>query len=195
MTKSCATCGFENLDDAIYCESCGAKITGLVSPPVVPTPGPSPQQPPAGPTTPPQSVEPTPTAPKTKVKCSLCGTENDSTAPFCDNCGAKLSGVAAAPAGPSAPISKLILPQGDEISIMSYPRTFGRSDFLRFDKSDYISRKHFEISMENGKYFILDLGSTNGTNLNGAELTGKTELKSGDSIELAGVITLTFQTT
>jgi pSer/pThr/pTyr-binding forkhead associated (FHA) protein len=100
-----------------------------------------------------------------------------------------------APAGPSAPISKLILPQGDEISITSYPRTFGRSDFLRVDKSDYISRKHFEISLENGKYYILDVGSTNGTNLNGTKLTGKTELKGGDSIELGGVVTLTFQTT
>lgn len=190
MSKKCASCAFENTDDAEFCESCGLKLDG--SPvPRVPTP-------PAGSrgasARPRPSAPPAPTSRGGKLKCALCGSENEAGSEFCDSCGAKLSAAAQIQATtPAMPTSKLILPQGDEIAITSYPRAFGRADFARIEKSEYVSRKHFEVSMENGKYYLADTGSTNGTSLNKTKLTSKSELKDGDQIELGGVITLTFK--
>lgn len=195
MTKTCQTCGFENLDDATFCESCGAKVTAFV--PAAAPKSVQPQQP----TVPPMSATTPPTAgagatqqsstPSTKVKCPLCGTDNDPGTEFCDNCGSKMSGAPVAPA--IKPIAKLVLPQGDEIQISSLPHAYGRGDFARVDKSEYISRRHFEISSENGKFYVVDAGSTNGTSVNQVKISSKTEIKDGDTIELAGVISLTFK--
>lgn len=47
-----------------------------------------------------------------------------------------------------------------------------------------ISRKHCEISMNNGRFYIKDLNSSNKTLLNGEEVRGSAEFKSGDIIQL-----------
>jgi len=46
----------------------------------------------------------------------------------------------------------------------------------------HVSRKHFKLSIENGKYFIEDLGSTNGTYVRGKRIKEKTEIKLNDTI-------------
>lgn len=46
-----------------------------------------------------------------------------------------------------------------------------------------ISRDHAQIEREGGGYLLRDLGSTHGTLLNGARLSGGSQLKPGDSIE------------
>src|SRR5262245_55333272 len=48
-------------------------------------------------------------------------------------------------------------------------------------KSAEVSRKHFQILKEKGTYFIEDLGSSNGTRVNG-RLISKMELQDGDEI-------------
>jgi diguanylate cyclase (GGDEF)-like protein len=55
---------------------------------------------------------------------------------------------------------------------------------------DGISREHCEIGLRDGAAFIRDLGSTNGTWLNGRQLPARQEvpLFSGDRIELAGAV-------
>ncbi len=187
MTKKCPVCGYENADDAVYCESCGAKLAAPAS-----GQGPSlPQGPALGAPQAPQQegAGQSPPPPEGKIKCPVCGFENEPGTEFCKNCGAKLS-VAVAPSKPAA---SLVLPSGEEIEITSLPRVFGRSDFLRLQHSEYISRKHFEISFENGKYYIVDVGSTNGTSVNHVKVLSKTEIKNGDLIELAGMVSLTFK--
>ena len=54
----------------------------------------------------------------------------------------------------------------------------------------YVSRKHAKISFENGLYVIEDLGSTNGTFLNGDNIQGKGKqpLKDGDEIRLGTTV-------
>jgi len=56
-----------------------------------------------------------------------------------------------------------------------------------------ISRRHAEISRVAGRHCVADMGSLNGTYLNGSPLgTEPRELADGDELVLAGVITLRF---
>lgn len=72
---------------------------------------------------------------------------------------------------------------------------FGRGSHcdFRLELDAELSREHFGISPEdNGKMCLIDLGSRNGTYLNGRKLVNETvELKNGDAIR-AGTQTLTF---
>jgi hypothetical protein len=55
-----------------------------------------------------------------------------------------------------------------------------------------ISRRHIRLTVEEGKYFIEDLESRNGTWVNGQRLEGRQELFDGDEIHLALAIRLRF---
>jgi hypothetical protein len=55
-----------------------------------------------------------------------------------------------------------------------------------------VSRTHAEIRPRGGSWVLTDLGSTNGSRLNGRKLDGSVVLKSGDEIEL-GTSRLTFE--
>ena len=49
------------------------------------------------------------------------------------------------------------------------------------------SRRHAEIRWQDGRFILRDLGSTNGTLLNGVVVLGESALAPGDRIEIAGV--------
>lgn len=51
-----------------------------------------------------------------------------------------------------------------------------------------VSRKHARIFEQEGKYLVEDLGSANGTKVNGVLIQGATALKTGDSIVLGPVV-------
>ncbi len=51
-----------------------------------------------------------------------------------------------------------------------------------------VSRKHAQISEEAAGFFIEDLGSSNGTRVNGELISGRQTLKSGDAISLGPVL-------
>lgn len=55
-----------------------------------------------------------------------------------------------------------------------------------------ISRKHARLTFQGGKYVLDDLGSTNGTFVNGQRLTGPVVLKAGDIISLGEQIVLMY---
>ncbi len=84
----------------------------------------------------------------------------------------------------------LILQRGGEPSIR-WPLersqiTIGRSpdcDIVLDDRQ--VSRHHALIRWENGQYIVQDLGSKNGTHVNGRELTGPYVLQDGDEIQIA----------
>ena len=56
-----------------------------------------------------------------------------------------------------------------------------------------ISRKHARLNFQGGKYVIEDLGSTNGTFVNGQRLVSPVVLKSGDVVSLGEQIVLMFE--
>ena len=59
----------------------------------------------------------------------------------------------------------------------------GRGAFCKIRMADtQLSRRHCQFTFENGVLFVEDLGSRNGTRVNGAMIEGKVELKDGDSV-------------
>ena len=62
---------------------------------------------------------------------------------------------------------------------------------MDYDPGDRgVSRLHARLELRGGRYWIMDLNSTNGTALNGEELTPneETELFHGDRVEIAGTL-------
>jgi len=64
---------------------------------------------------------------------------------------------------------------------------YGRQDFLDLDVAEY-------LKYDGGTLYIADLGSRNGTKVNGIDIRGKgwVPLKPGDVVEVANVVTLTL---
>ena len=76
-------------------------------------------------------------------------------------------------------LGKKILQQLEEKSAI----ILGRSESVDvFVNNSLISRKHSKISRTDNKYFIEDLGSMNGTYVNGQRISGKKQIGSEDNI-------------
>jgi len=78
----------------------------------------------------------------------------------------------------------LVLPTGEQIVLTEYLVTFGRLPecTISFDDSN-VSRQHAEIRPEGDGFVLIDLGSTNGTKVNGGRVT-RHRLVDGDRITL-----------
>ena len=57
-----------------------------------------------------------------------------------------------------------------------------------------VSRRHARLIREGNGYILEDLGSSNGTYLNGQRLIERRSLKSGDQIQLGQAVTITYET-
>lgn len=69
----------------------------------------------------------------------------------------------------------------------------GRSSICDISVEDLeLSRQHFCLESEGGNVFISDLGSTNGTSVNGIRIAGKRQLNPGDIVE-AGSMKFTIR--
>lgn len=64
------------------------------------------------------------------------------------------------------------------------PVTFGREDATLTIPSARVSRKHAEITWENGRPVLTDLGSSNGTMVGGKRLLKPHALEDGDEISI-----------
>ena len=56
-----------------------------------------------------------------------------------------------------------------------------------------VSRRHSRLTFQGGKYVLDDMGSTNGTFVNGQRLTGPRVLKSGEVISLGEQIVFVYE--
>lgn len=129
-----------------------------------------------------------------QCRCALhpnCGHWNPPDSNFCEMCGCRLAAVITAffkLAGGSIPL---------ELEETGTPIELGRANFIQLigaEKSRFISRRHFAVKCEGGKFAIMDLGSKNGTKVNGIDIRGRgwTDLRPGDKVTLADEIELTF---
>lgn len=83
---------------------------------------------------------------------------------------------------------KLVGPNGEEYDIRGGEYKIGREGAdISFGADSGVSRSHAVISRNGGVLTITDLGSTNGTYVNGVKITGATELKPGDLLILGTV--------
>ena len=62
-----------------------------------------------------------------------------------------------------------------------------------FVNDEEVSRRHARLTSQFGDYVLEDLGSTNGTFVNGQRATGQRILKPGDTILLGEKVSLTFE--
>lgn len=66
--------------------------------------------------------------------------------------------------------------------------SIGRKDDNSISIDDpYISQVHAEVIVNDGRIFVNDLDSTNGTFVNGKSVNGKQELYTGDKIEIGRI--------
>ncbi len=82
---------------------------------------------------------------------------------------------------------------GKRYAVTAVTNTIGRSpsnDVVINDPE--ISRRHAQIVQEGSQFTVEDLGSTNGTFVNGQRCAGATPLQHGDTIELGDTISLQF---
>ncbi len=79
----------------------------------------------------------------------------------------------------------LRLPDGRHVELADAPVSIGRSSEAAVHLPDTsVSRRHAEIRPAGNGYVIVDLGSTNGTRVNGHRINGEHNLAQGDSISV-----------
>jgi len=79
--------------------------------------------------------------------------------------------------------------EGDQLTI-------GRDSTNEITINDAeISRRHARLTFQGGKYVLEDLGSTNGTFVNGQRLAGPRVLKAGEVVSFGEQIILVFEVT
>jgi hypothetical protein len=80
-------------------------------------------------------------------------------------------------------MGSLVLPSGQRVDLGSSTVTVGRLPECTISINDSnISRNHAEIKAGPTAYVVKDLGSTNGTMVNGVKIVGEHRLRDGDII-------------
>ncbi len=74
------------------------------------------------------------------------------------------------------------------LRLMDGVNSIGRHDdcLIRI-RSSQVSRRHCELHLDSGKLLVRDLGSSNGTFVNGKRVLGQQALKPGDVLTVGGV--------
>jgi hypothetical protein len=98
----------------------------------------------------------------------------------------------------SQPQASLVVRQGAGVgmtfSITGEEIILGREEGLGISIRDpEVSRRHARVFWQSADYYVEDLGSTNGTFLNGTRITSPQPLRAGDAIGI-GQTLLVFQT-
>jgi pSer/pThr/pTyr-binding forkhead associated (FHA) protein len=79
-----------------------------------------------------------------------------------------------------------VVPVGAAFEAGPVPTTVGRSDdnVVVLDGDDYASGRHARVESGLDGTWVIDLGSTNGTYVNGERIQGRTRLHEGDLLQV-----------
>ncbi len=91
------------------------------------------------------------------------------------------------------PVGALVLGDGSRVRVAEDPITIGRSpDCDVFLSAKEVSRHHAEVRRDDDGFLLVDLGSMNGTQVNGAGVKER-RLADGDEITLGRTVALRFE--
>lgn len=128
----------------------------------------------------------------TTIKCPVCRTENAPNEMYCGECGFLLTSTPGeeAPEFEPAAQAKLVDSAGREYFLREGENTVGResADVLLSDQT--VSRRHAVITLEGGKVWVTDLGSTNGTYAAGVQVqpNDKVEIVNSDELKFGSAV-------
>jgi hypothetical protein len=79
-----------------------------------------------------------------------------------------------------------VLPQGEEYELDASPLTIGRSNQndVSIDGDEYASARHVRVEPRRDGVWVHDLGSTNGTHVNGVRIDRPRKLVTGDVVRV-----------
>jgi pSer/pThr/pTyr-binding forkhead associated (FHA) protein len=83
----------------------------------------------------------------------------------------------------ASPTRPLVIQKGEERHTFPGDFTVGRQDNLA-SSDEFASSRHARFHVAHGLWYVEDLGSTNGTWLNGRRIGGPQRLKKGDKIKV-----------
>jgi pSer/pThr/pTyr-binding forkhead associated (FHA) protein len=87
--------------------------------------------------------------------------------------------------GGGAGVGSLVLPSGERIPLAREVITIGRMSDCAVSLTDTnVSRRHAEVRPSARGYVVADLGSTNGTKVNGTRVQGEQLLADGDIVSV-----------
>lgn len=134
------------------------------------------------------------------IVCARCGYSNTDDARFCSGCGTRLGPAADAPTEVLAPVGVAEVPPysgqaelvvtsghrsgtrfelaGDRVTVGRHPH----SDVFLDDIT--VSRRHVVLELAPAGHILYDLGSLNGTYVNGIRTDGEVTLRSGDELQV-----------
>lgn len=122
-----------------------------------------------------------------RVTCPVCKTETSTVDGYCEECGFALEGAEAVQEVPLLEVPDLptlVDVLGNVYTLRPGVNTVGRlnADVLLSDPS--VSRSHARILVQDGSVTIEDMGSTNGTFVNGQRLTRQVPVPLSDGAEI-----------
>ncbi len=123
------------------------------------------------------------------VQCTICKTFNPAGVMFCIDCGLIFDRALPGDAfgAPAVQLPMVVEQSGREQPIRPGVNVIGREgDVMLVDGK--VSRRHAQITSDEGQLLLEDLGSTNGTKLNGTALAPgeKKPVSGGDTISFGG---------
>jgi hypothetical protein len=92
----------------------------------------------------------------------------------------------AAPRGRLTVVDSPALDEGEVLTIDSAPLTLGRGgqNTIALDGDEFASARHAQVESRSDGLWVEDLGSTNGTFVNGARVTTPRKLQAGDIVRV-----------
>ncbi len=122
------------------------------------------------------------------VQCPVCKSFNPAGVMFCVECGLIFDRALPDDAfgAPAIQLPMLVEAGGREHPIRPGVNVVGREGDIAIPDTR-VSRRHAEVRSEAGTFTVEDLGSTNGTTLNGVATTGKVAFGADDVLAFGGV--------
>lgn len=121
------------------------------------------------------------------IECPVCKTGNPPSETYCIDCGFLLSEkpVAVEDAPSVQSYGKMVSNDGtQEFALKPGENSVGREGADVLLGHGTVSRKHARITVENGKAWVEDMGSTNGTTVDGRKLAPGEKVELGDGAEV-----------